>query len=59
MIYDIDKHNPSSIAVIDDEGQNVTYGEICSFTKNFAKHYLKGPWCLSWLRIIWALYLVI
>lgn len=35
MIYDIDKHNPSSIAVIDDEGQNVTYGEICSFTKNF------------------------
>ena len=41
MIYDIDKHNPSSIAVIDDEGQNVTYGEICSFTRIFAKHYLK------------------
>ncbi len=35
MVFDIDRHDQTSVAVIDDEGREVTYGEICSFTNGF------------------------
>ncbi len=35
MFLDLDKHNQSSLAVIDDSGREITYGEICSFSEKF------------------------
>lgn len=37
MFLDIDKKPKDKIAVIDDSGLSVTYGEICAFTMRFAK----------------------
>lgn len=38
MFLDLDKKNSDSIAVIDDSGQSITYGDICAFSKLFGKH---------------------
>lgn len=38
MFLDLDKKDRDSIAVIDDSGQSLTYGDICNFSKEFAKH---------------------
>ncbi len=35
MFLDIDKINPSSIASIDDSGEKLTYGKLCSFCTEF------------------------
>lgn len=35
MFLDIDKKEKLSIAAIDDEGQQITYGELCTFTDEF------------------------
>ena len=38
MFLDIDKKPKDKVAAIDDSGQALTYGEICDFSKEFAKH---------------------
>lgn len=35
MFLDLDKKNRSSIAVVDDSGQTITYGELCDFANGF------------------------
>lgn len=35
MFLDIDKINPSSIASVDDSGEELTYGKLCSFCTEF------------------------
>ena len=41
MFLDLDKKDRSKVAVIDDSGRSVTYGDICDFSKEFAKHLPK------------------
>lgn len=36
MFLDLDKKPRTEVAVIDDSGRSVTYGEICDFSKEFA-----------------------
>lgn len=38
MFLDLDKKDKSKVAVIDDSGRSVTYGDICDFSKEFAKY---------------------
>lgn len=38
MFLDLDKKEGQRIAVIDDSGQSITYGDICSFSIEFAKY---------------------
>ena len=38
MFLNLDKKNKSRIAVIDDSERTVTYGDICDFSTEFAKH---------------------
>ncbi len=38
MFLDLDKKNRSKVAVIDDSGNSITYGDICDFSEEFAKH---------------------
>ncbi len=38
MFLGIDKKERQRIAAIDDSGSSVTYGDICDFSKEFAKH---------------------
>lgn len=38
MFLDLDKKDRSKIAVIDDSGRSLTYGEICDFAKEFSLH---------------------
>lgn len=38
MFLELDKKARNKVAVIDDSGRNVTYGEICDFTVEFAHH---------------------
>jgi len=38
MFLDLDKKDRSKIAVIDDSGRSITYGNICDFSKEFSKH---------------------
>lgn len=41
MFLDLDKKDRSKIAVIDDSGRSITYGEICDFSKKFSKYLSK------------------
>lgn len=38
MFLDLDKKDQNKIAVVDDSGRSITYGDICDFSKEFAKH---------------------
>lgn len=38
MFLDLDKKDRSKVAVIDDSGRSVTYGDICDFSQEFAKY---------------------
>ena len=38
MFLELDRKERQRIAVIDDSGRSVTYGDICDFSKEFAKH---------------------
>ena len=38
MFLELDKKERQRIAVIDDSGRSVTYGDICDFSKEFAGH---------------------
>ncbi len=38
MFLDLNKKNRNKVAVIDDSGSSITYGDICDFSKDFAKH---------------------
>lgn len=38
MFLDLDKKPKDKVAAIDDSGQSITYGEICDFAQEFAKH---------------------
>lgn len=38
MFLDLDKKERQRIAAIDDSGRSVTYGDICDFSQEFAKH---------------------
>lgn len=38
MFLDLDRKERQRIAAIDDSGQTITYGEICNFAQEFAKH---------------------
>ena len=38
MFLDLDKKDKAKVAVIDDSTRSVTYGDICDFSKDFAKH---------------------
>lgn len=38
MFLDLDRKERQRIAAIDDSGQSITYGEICDFAQEFAKH---------------------
>ncbi len=38
MFLGLDKKDRNKVAVIDDSGRSVTYGEICDFTGEFAQH---------------------
>ena len=37
MFLDLDKKERTRIAAVDDSGQSVTYGDLCDFSKEFAK----------------------
>lgn len=37
MFLDLDKKESTSVAVIDDSGMSLTYGDICDFSQKFAK----------------------
>lgn len=38
MFLDLDQKPKDKVAVIDDSGRSITYGEICDFTQEFAEH---------------------
>ena len=38
MFLQLDKKSRNKVAIIDDKGRNVTYGEICDFIVEFAQH---------------------
>ena len=38
MFLDLDRKDRQRVAVIDDSGRSVTYGDICDFSREFAKH---------------------
>ena len=38
MFLQLEKKNRTKIAAIDDSGRSVTYGDICDFAEEFAKH---------------------
>lgn len=38
MFLDLDKKNRDTVAVIDDSGTSITYGDICDFSCKFAKY---------------------
>ena len=38
MFLDLDKKEQQRIAAIDDSGRSVSYGDICGFSREFAKH---------------------
>lgn len=38
MFLDLDKKLKDKVAVIDDSARSVTYGDICDFSKEFARH---------------------
>ncbi len=38
MFLDLDRKEQQRIAAIDDSGRSITYGEICDFSKEFARH---------------------
>lgn len=37
MFLDLDKKDKASIAVVDDSGKSLTYGDLCGFSKQFGK----------------------
>ena len=41
MFLDLDKKDRTSVAVIDDSGQSITYGNICDFSDQFHKYLPK------------------
>lgn len=41
MFLDLDKKNRDRVAVIDDSGQSITYGDICNFSKKFHEYLPK------------------
>ena len=41
MFLDLDKKNRAAVAVIDDSGQSITYGDICDFSKKFHEYLPK------------------
>lgn len=41
MFLDLDHKDNNKVAAIDDSGRSVTYGEICEFSTEFAKHLLQ------------------
>ena len=41
MFLDLDKKDRRKVAVIDDSGHSITYGDICEFSEKFAKHLSK------------------
>ena len=41
MFLDLDKKPKDKVAAIDDSGRSITYGEICDFAQEFAKHLHK------------------
>lgn len=38
MFLDLDKKDREKVAVIDDRGRSITYGDICDFSQEFVKH---------------------
>ena len=38
MFLELDKKNRNKVAVVDDSGCSLTYGEICDFTEEFARY---------------------
>ena len=38
MFLDLEKKDRAKVAVIDDSTRSITYGDICDFSKEFAKH---------------------
>ena len=38
MFLNLDKKDRTKVAVIDDSGRSVTYGDICDFSEKFSKH---------------------
>lgn len=38
MFLNLDKKDKTQVAVIDDSGRSITYGDICDFSQEFAKH---------------------
>ena len=41
MFLDLDKKDRSKVAVIDDSGRSITYGDICDFSEEFADYLPK------------------
>lgn len=41
MFLELDKKDHSKIAVIDDNGEQLTYGDLCDFSEEFKKHLPK------------------
>ena len=37
MFLNLDKKDPSKVAVIDDSGDSLTYGDLCNYSKEFAE----------------------
>lgn len=41
MFLDLDRKDRNKVAVIDDSGEQLTYGDLCDFSEEFAKHLPK------------------
>lgn len=41
MFLDLDRKDRNKVAVIDDSGEQLTYGNLCDFSEEFAKHLPK------------------
>lgn len=52
MFLNIDKKDPNTLAVIDDSGERLTYGDLCDKAKSFLRHFLIGRSYLSLPRIV-------
>src|SRR5574344_1473282 len=37
MFLNIDEKDPQKVAVIDDSGESLTYGDLCNYSKEFAE----------------------
>lgn len=51
MFLNLDRKDPSALAIVDDSGERLTYGDLCDKAKSFRRCFLIGRLFLFLLRI--------